>query len=97
MFALILSCSYGKNTTLTEYSCWTTEHNVHAAFAIIFLIMLLTLVIPSTGIFYENNCSSANSFTKIYSSADIMWIIFRTFLTFSLLLFGTVFWNIKYL
>ncbi len=94
MYALMTSCSEGKNVVITDYTCWNTEHYVHTAFGLTFLGVLLILVVPTTGIFFENNCSSLNSFKKVSATSDVMWISFKVLLTISLILFNTVFFGL---
>ena len=90
MYALIMSCKDGKSAVVSDYECWGVEHYVHVAFGATFFVTLLSVTIPTSAIFFENNCSSSNSFRKISSLADVLELAFRAILAICLVIFNTV-------
>lgn len=80
----------GKNVVITDYTCWTTEHYIHTTFGITFMVILMVITVPTTAIYFENNCSSTNAYKKVSSTADLMSAIFKAIMTIALILFNSV-------
>eukprot|EP00826_Nyctotherus_ovalis_P032091 TRINITY_DN25914_c0_g1_i2.p2 TRINITY_DN25914_c0_g1~~TRINITY_DN25914_c0_g1_i2.p2 ORF type:complete len:109 (-),score=23.98 TRINITY_DN25914_c0_g1_i2:494-820(-) len=90
MYILFLSCEDDYNVALDYYQCWTTSHYIHLSFGVIFLLLLLVLTVPTTGIYYENNCSSTNALRRVSSTGDVILKVFQIVMTLFVMLFKGV-------
>lgn len=90
MYILFLSCEDGHSVALDNYQCWTTSHYIHLSFGVVFLVLLLVLTVPTTGVYYENNCSSADALRRVSSTADVILKVFQIVMTLTVMLFKGV-------
>jgi hypothetical protein len=70
--------------------CWTGDHYLHMSFGVLFVLLLLAIVYPTTALFYEDTCTASSAYRKISSDAELSEITFKLLLTVSALLFNYV-------
>ena len=90
LYLLLISCTDGTSIIIPNYECWTAEHYIHVSFGAFYLFILLALVLPSVGIYFENYSGSDNVLKKISSTADMVDILFKILMTLSLIIFHDV-------
>ncbi|MDR3547497.1 MAG: hypothetical protein P4M11_04360 [Candidatus Pacebacteria bacterium] len=91
MYILIASCdSNNFGLMISGLKCWNLEYQAHFSLGILFLVLEVIQVFPTTLLFYENTCSPANAFAKISPHAEVRSLAFKALLTVCALLFNEV-------